>query len=141
MRLPRVVPARSIERGFDHSPLKNPGIGGCTADGFCKWARPSHGGAGGSSIFVFASAVRFGYGSLRMEWRDYITADPAVLVGKPVIKGSRLAVEFILELIAEGWSEADMLRNYPGLTREQILACVGYARERLSEEKVFAVPA
>ena len=76
-----------------------------------------------------------------MEWRDYITADPAVLVGKPIIRGSRLAVEFILELIAEGWSEADMLRNYPGLTREQILACVGYARERLSEEKVFAVPA
>ena len=92
-------------------------------------------------IFVFASATRFGYCPIRMEWRDYITADPAVLVGKPVIKGSRLAVEFILELIAEGWSEADMLRNYPGLTREQILACVGYARERLSEEKVFAVPA
>lgn len=71
----------------------------------------------------------------------YITADPAVLVGKPVIKGSRLSVEFILELIAEGWSEADMLRNYPGLTREQILACVAYAKDRLSKEKVLAVPA
>ena len=76
-----------------------------------------------------------------MEWREYITADPAILVGKPVIKGTRLAVEFILELIAEGWSEADMLRNYPGLTREQILACVAYAKDRLSEERVFAVPA
>ena len=57
-----------------------------------------------------------------MNWQEHITADPSVLVGKPVIKGTRLAVEFILELIAEGWSEADMLRNYPGLTREQILA-------------------
>ena len=76
-----------------------------------------------------------------MDWRNYITADPAILVGKPVIKGTRLSVEFILELIAEGWSEADMLRNYPGLTREQILACVAYARDRLSEEKMLAVPA
>ena len=75
-----------------------------------------------------------------MNWQEHITADPAVLVGKPVIKGTRLAVEFILELIAEGWSEADMLRNYPGLTREQILACVAYARDRLSEERLLAVP-
>ena len=71
-----------------------------------------------------------------MKWQEHITADPAVLVGKPVIKGTRLSVEFILELIAEGWSEADMLRNYPGLTREQILACVAHARDRLSEERV-----
>jgi len=76
-----------------------------------------------------------------MDWRNYIHADPAILVGKPILKGTRLAVEFILELIAEGWSEADMLRNYPGLTREQILACVAYARERVSEEKVLGVPA
>ncbi len=76
-----------------------------------------------------------------MNWQEHISADPAVLVGKPVIKGTRLAVEFILELIAEGWSEADMLRNYPGLTREQILACVAYAKDRLSDEKLLAMPA
>jgi uncharacterized protein (DUF433 family) len=75
-----------------------------------------------------------------MKWQDYIAADPAVLVGKPVVRGTRLAVEFILELIAEGWSEADILRNYPGLTREQLLACVAYARDRLSEERLLAVP-
>ena len=75
-----------------------------------------------------------------MNWQEHITADPTVLVGKPVIKGTRLAVEFILELIAEGWSEADMLRNYPGLTREQILACVAYAKDRLSDEKLLALP-
>jgi uncharacterized protein (DUF433 family) len=75
-----------------------------------------------------------------MNWQEHIIADPAVLVGKPVIKGTRLAVEFILELIAEGWSKADMLRNYPGLTREQILACVAYAKDRLSDEKVLALP-
>lgn len=76
-----------------------------------------------------------------MEWKQYIAADPAILTGKPVIVGTRLSVEFILELIAEGWSEAEILRNYPGVTHEQILACVAYAKDRLSEEGVFALPA
>lgn len=73
-----------------------------------------------------------------MNWHDYITADPAVLVGKPVIRGTRLAVEFILGLVAQGWSEEEITRNYH-LTPEQVRACVAYARERLNEEKVFAV--
>ena len=76
-----------------------------------------------------------------MEWKLYITADPAILCGRPVIVGTRLSVEFILELIAEGWTEAEILRNYPGVTHEQILACVAYAKDRLSEESVFALPA
>jgi uncharacterized protein (DUF433 family) len=74
-----------------------------------------------------------------MNWQQHIVVDPAVLSGKPVVKGTRLAVEFVLGLLAEGWNEAEILRNYPGLSREQILACVAYAQERLSDEKVFAV--
>jgi uncharacterized protein (DUF433 family) len=74
-----------------------------------------------------------------MNWQQHIVVDPAVLSGKPVVKGTRLTVEFVLGLLAQGWNEAEILRNYPGLTREQILACVAYAQERLSEEKVFAV--
>jgi uncharacterized protein (DUF433 family) len=74
-----------------------------------------------------------------MNWQQHIVVDSAVLSGKPVVKGTRLAVEFVLGLLAQGWSEAEILRNYPGLTREQILACVAYAQERLSDEKVFAV--
>ena len=73
-----------------------------------------------------------------MNWQDYITADPAVLVGKPVIRGTRLAVEFILGLIAQGWPEEEIVRNYR-VTRERIRACVAYARERLNEERVFAL--
>lgn len=61
-----------------------------------------------------------------MEHHDYITADPAVLVGKPVLKGTRLAVEFILGLLAEGWSEEEITRNYR-ITREQVRACAAYA--------------
>ena len=74
-----------------------------------------------------------------MNWQQQIVIDPAVLCGKPVVKGTRLEVEFVLGLLAQGWDEAEILRNYPGLTREQILACVAYAPERLSDEKVFAV--
>lgn len=73
-----------------------------------------------------------------MNWQEYITADPSVLVGKPIIRGTRLAVEFILGLIAQGWPEAEITRNYR-LTAEQVRACVAYAQERLTEEKVFAV--
>jgi uncharacterized protein (DUF433 family) len=73
-----------------------------------------------------------------MNWHEYIIADPTVLVGKPVIRGTRLAVEFILGLIAQGWPEQEITRNYH-LTPEQVRACAAYARERLNEEKVFAL--
>ncbi len=66
-----------------------------------------------------------------------ITLDPAVLAGKPVIHGTRLSVEFIIGLMADGWGEADILANYPGITHEDILACLAYARDPLSSEKVY----
>jgi uncharacterized protein (DUF433 family) len=72
-----------------------------------------------------------------MSWQERIIIDPNVLVGKPVVKGTRLAVEFILELLAQGWSEEDILRNYPGLTRAGIQACLGYASAVLRSEKVY----
>jgi uncharacterized protein (DUF433 family) len=74
-----------------------------------------------------------------MKWEDYIVVDDSVLSGKPVIQGTRLAVEFIIGLLAEGWTEADILRNYPGLTHEHILACLAYAKDRLTEEQVFSL--
>ena len=58
-----------------------------------------------------------------MNWQERIVVNPEILVGKPVVKGTRLAVEFIIGLLAQGWSEAEVLRNYPGLTREDIQAC------------------
>jgi uncharacterized protein (DUF433 family) len=74
-----------------------------------------------------------------MNWRDRITIDPKVLVGKPVIKGTRIAVEFVINLLAQGWSESEIVRNYPGLTHENILACLKYAGETLQSEKVYPV--
>lgn len=74
-----------------------------------------------------------------MTWQDRIGVDPAVLVGKPVVKGTRLAVEFMIDLLAQGWSETEILENYPGLAREDILACLAYASAVLQEEKVYPV--
>ena len=68
---------------------------------------------------------------------ERIVLDPAVLAGKPVVRGTRLSVEFIIGLMAEGWSEADILANYPGLTRDDIAACLAYARDVLNSERVF----
>jgi uncharacterized protein (DUF433 family) len=53
-----------------------------------------------------------------------ITPAPDVLAGKPVIRGTRLSVEFVIGLMADGWSEADILENYPSITHEDILACL-----------------
>jgi len=66
-----------------------------------------------------------------------IALDLSVLAGKPVIRGTRLSVEFVIGLMAEGWSEAEILANYPGLTHDDIKACLAYARDTLSSEKVF----
>ena len=64
-----------------------------------------------------------------MDWKDRIVVDPAVLVGKPIVKGTRLAVEFIVGLLAQGWGQQEILDSYPGLTREDILACLTYAED------------
>lgn len=66
-----------------------------------------------------------------------IALDCDILAGKPVVRGTRLAVEFVIGLMAEGWSEADILRNYPALTHEDIAACLAFARDVLSLEKIY----
>jgi uncharacterized protein (DUF433 family) len=66
-----------------------------------------------------------------------ITLDPAVLVGKPIIRGTRISVELVLGLLADGWSEAEILDSYPHVTRADIQACLAYARDLVAEERVF----
>ena len=69
------------------------------------------------------------------NWKDRIVIDEAILTGKPVIKGTRLAVEFIIDLLAHGWSEVEILENYPGIVVEDIRACLAYASAKLHAEK------
>jgi uncharacterized protein (DUF433 family) len=75
-----------------------------------------------------------------MSWQERIVIDPKVLVGKPVIRGTRIAVEFIVELLAEGWTYEQILANYPQLTAEDIQAALAYASERLKEEILHPLP-
>ena len=53
-----------------------------------------------------------------------ITHEPKVLLGKPVIRDTRLSVEFVIGLMADGWNEAEILANYPGITHEDVIACL-----------------
>ena len=66
-----------------------------------------------------------------------IAHDPDVLAGKPVIRGTRLSVEFVISLIADGWGERDILANYRGIVPDDIIGCLAYAHDALSSEKVF----
>jgi uncharacterized protein (DUF433 family) len=61
------------------------------------------------------------------DWRSGITIDPKVLSGKPVIRGTRISVEFILDLLANGWTIEEILENYPQLKKEDVIAALKYA--------------
>ena len=76
-----------------------------------------------------------------MGWRDRIVMDPEIVAGKPVVRGTRMAVSLIVRLLAEGWSEAELLENYPLLSREDIQACLAYASQVLEGELVFPLKA
>ena len=73
-----------------------------------------------------------------MNWQDRIIVDPLVLAGRPFVKGTRLSVDFFVGLLAQGWTEAQVLDQYPGLTHEDVIACLTYAHERLADERVDA---
>ena len=79
------------------------------------------------------------YNSLmtREDALSRITTDPKILTGKPVVRGTRIAVEFVVDLLAAGWSHAQILESYPHLSEEDIRACLAYAGELLREEKVY----
>jgi uncharacterized protein (DUF433 family) len=72
-----------------------------------------------------------------MALTDRIVVDSKILTGKPVVRGTRISVELVVELLAAGWSHAQILASYPHLTQEDIRSCLAYAGELLREEKVY----
>lgn len=72
-----------------------------------------------------------------MNWQDRIIVDPQVLVGKPTIKGTRIAVEFLVELVAEGWTTQQITTNYPQLTPDDVQAALHYASDVLKQERIY----
>jgi uncharacterized protein (DUF433 family) len=78
-------------------------------------------------------------GQMEINWRQYIHSDSNVLVGKPVVKGTRLSVEFLLNLLAKGWNEKQILKNYPKLTTDSLQAVFAFAAECMREEALFSI--
>jgi uncharacterized protein (DUF433 family) len=77
---------------------------------------------------------------METDWKDHIVCDPAILGGKPTIKGTRLAVEFVLDLLASGWDDKSIRENYPNLTDERISAVLAYAADTFREERFYILP-
>jgi len=74
------------------------------------------------------------------DWKSRITVDPKILAGKPIIKGTRISVELILDLLANDWTIETILENYPQLKKEDITSVLKYATEILKGEKVYPLP-
>ena len=74
-----------------------------------------------------------------MDWRTRIVADASVLVGKPVIKGTRISVELVMDLLAAGYTPSQVRQQYDHLTLEDIHACLAYARDVIGAERMFAL--
>ena len=72
-----------------------------------------------------------------MNWQDYIYSDETVLTGKPAIKGTRLSVEFLLERLADGWTEQDLLDNYPRLTKEALQAVFAHVHVTMKDNLLY----
>jgi uncharacterized protein (DUF433 family) len=74
-----------------------------------------------------------------MYWKSHIISDPAIMFGKPVIKGTRIPVELIVEKLAGGRTIEQLLKSYPHLTSADIYACLYYAAESVKNIVVYEV--
>ena len=72
-----------------------------------------------------------------MKWQDHIVSDNDVLVGKPTIKGTRISVEFVVGLLAQGWTENQIMENHPRLTKESLQAVFSYIQECIHDGLLF----
>lgn len=76
-----------------------------------------------------------------MKWQDYIVSDKNILLGKPSIKGTRLSVELILELLESGWNEKQLLESYPSLSEDSLRAVFAYLKDCVQKELYFPLSA
>ena len=72
-----------------------------------------------------------------MNWQDYIVSDNEILLGKPTIKGTRVSVEHIIGLLAQGWSEDQILENFPRLNKESLQAVFSYLQDCIHDGLLF----
>lgn len=74
-----------------------------------------------------------------MSWHEHIRSNPEILAGKPAVRGTRLSVEFLLGLMAEGWAEREILESYPQLSPEDMRALFAFAAECVQDERAYAI--
>ena len=79
--------------------------------------------------------------AMMTDWKKYIHSDPKILVGKPVVRGTRLSVDFILGLYAAGWTEQQILESYPTLTQEALRAVFAFSAECMRDQTLYTMPA
>jgi uncharacterized protein (DUF433 family) len=79
------------------------------------------------------------FGGIEMNWKDRITVDPNILVGKPIIRGTRISVELLMDRLSDGWSMEQILESYPRVTREDVLAALTFVTEVFREEDYIAI--
>ena len=76
-----------------------------------------------------------------MDWEERIELNPEILVGKPVVRGTRLSVQLIIERLADGWTTEEVVDQYPTLTKDDVLACLRYASQCLALEMAYPIEA
>ena len=74
-----------------------------------------------------------------MQWRERIVADPEILAGKPIIRGTRISVELILDRLATGWTMESLVEAHPHLTVEDVRAALAFAADLVGEERYLAI--
>jgi uncharacterized protein (DUF433 family) len=72
-----------------------------------------------------------------MNWQEYIASDKDVLLGKPTVKGTRISVEHIIGLFAQGWTEDEVLENFPRLTKTSLQAVFAYLQDCINDGLLF----
>jgi uncharacterized protein (DUF433 family) len=75
-----------------------------------------------------------------MDWREHIETNENILLGKPVIKGTRISVEHIIDILASGWTEEQILENYPRLSKKNIQAVFAYIQEIIKDGLIYNKP-
>lgn len=76
-----------------------------------------------------------------MNWKEFIVSDPNILLGKPTLKGTRISVELVLELMESGWNEEMILSAYPNLTQDSLRAVFAYLKNCIQQELYFPISA
>ena len=89
-------------------------------------------------IFCSANPISPFYVNLNMEWKEHIVSDESVLLGKPTVKGTRISVEHIIGLLAEGWTEQQILENYPRLSQESLQSVFSYIQDCLKDGLLYS---